>query len=269
MRSVELNILEAISRKLECVGFETIADNSPPFWRRPFGEGVYLAIGCTCERKSAQEVKFRTAYFVQSCYVTEVEHALSLSPVHDSAVRSAFDAWQTVLTAELFWLVLNGSPPKELTWWSAISGGEESAASTWWDDFLHYGGPFLASIDRLDRLIHWILHLDEYPHRTRYGLTKSSYATEYAAILLHYLGRTEEALRELHIEEQVVRAKVAQGRSDQRVLDATLRTNEHLMQFFRREAGDPVQPERVRPRYQIQCAMFQAPFWHSARRGRC
>ena len=113
-----------------------------------------------------------------------------------------------ILQISLHWLLLNAEPAIERLSWYAETDGVESCADQAITDFVRFGLPFLEKIDTAEKLIHLLQKIDDYPKRTPAHGPRSADPNCYAALLLHRLGRNNEAVEELDTAMRIETARI-------------------------------------------------------------
>jgi len=226
----EVLLRQIMDRKLQTFGFECEKlDSQVSFWRRLWGEGIFIAITSEIKPVSTVEARFGATLYVQSKFVTAViVEAQCAGP----PLRGGFSEGETVAAVSLRWLALNGEPPRDKIDWLFREDFGEMDIDRWWSDFCTYAGPFLRQADTPRKLANLVRNLDRYPHRTKYGLEKHLSSAEFAAILSRYDGDNHLAAVDFAEELEIRRSLVARGVLKPAALAAAIDTQSKLNALF-------------------------------------
>ncbi len=167
---------------------------------------------------------FNIHLFIGSDRQTEVENAIGTWECYrlDPLERvSAPQGATAVLHESLQWLMARWEP--RLTSFSDAFARWEAVPSTQAevcvDDVMHFfdrqGNDFFEYVGTPIKLANTLCDLDNFPGRTAKSGPGSVAAGEYAAVLLHDMGMTEEARKELDLSLRILQARVNRGERQQ------------------------------------------------------
>jgi hypothetical protein len=198
----------AIDAQVTGLGFEFDRDD-PGFlaWTRPMYSKARFFVRLLeqkCSRKGG--LQFGVQLGVASSYLMEVENEVKsweCGAGHFSPDAFPYREPIAAVMISLHWLLLNANPPvKTRLSWDATPETAEAGARQLRDDVEHYGLPFLRQVDTPDKLIDLLKNIENYPRKLREPGPRSSDSGAYAALLLHQLGRSDEAIEELEISRR-------------------------------------------------------------------
>lgn len=180
-------------------------------WSKSLGSGISHAIDFDCFEDKGRRY-FRSGLSVYSDQVHsmlekikywECSADLPIQPPSKTCVLFAGDVEWWAEYSENKEMLLNER--RYRAWFVAENTSQE--VLVWGQTFEQYGVPLLAALDTPEEVVDFLQHLERYPKSM--GGPVSANREIYTALLLHSLGRTAEALKELEIKEAHLKALLA------------------------------------------------------------
>ena len=121
-----------------------------------------------------------------------------------------------ILVIGLRWLIRAWHEPKGTQWpvpgWSNVPNEDAAVCADGLGRFLDMHMPTLVPLlASPDALAHTMLNLETFPGKFDANGPGSACRSVYTAVLLHHAGRTDEAMKELDLQERQVSARVHSG----------------------------------------------------------
>ncbi len=213
-------------------------------WRRPLFDGYELELSLMAQDASLSSgvFDFTPALFVVSERQATVWNESRLwecsNLVRGNRAEPETVA-ATIVVIGLRWLIRAWHEPKGTAWpvpgWRRVRNEDAVGCA---DEVAHFLGlhlpRFLTFVRTPEALAHTMLNFESFPGNDDGNGPISSNRSVYAAILLHDLGRTDEALKELSLEERQDIAAVHRGMNPQH-LDVTRCRIERLSRWMKGE----------------------------------
>ncbi len=204
-------------------------------WSKSLGGGISHGIDFGCFEDNGRR-HFRSGLSVYSDQVHSMLEKikylecsgenLPIQPPSNTCVLFAGDVeWWAEYSENKEMLLTEGC---YRAWLVAENASQEVLA--WEQTFEQYGVPLLATLDTPEKVIDFLQHLENYPKRM--GGPVSAGREIYTAILLHSLGRTAEALKELKIKGVHLNALLARDEYYRRGYEVSMCEIKKLRDFF-------------------------------------
>ncbi len=210
-------------------------------WRRPLFDGYELELSLMADdaRLAAGYFGFTPNLSVVSQRQTHVWNELRLWECINLMrpnISKAPSGPLAILTTGLRWLLRAWHLPQGEAWpvpaWSKVTNGDAMVCANELGDFLDLHLPrFLALTATPEALAHTMLNLETFPGKFDGNGPLSACRSVFSAVLLHDLGRTDEATRELELQRRHDEAAVERG-LDARYLEVTRCQNLRVMHWM-------------------------------------
>lgn len=234
-----------LSRRIEDIGFAWEgayfdAEVGLAKWRRPLFSGYELELSLMADdsRLPAGYFGFSPDLAVVSQRQTQVWNELCLwdclNLMRPNISGPASEPLMILVTS-MRWLLRAWHTPNGTPWpvpsWGKVSNEDAMSCANEFGTYLDMHLPrYLALISTPESLVHTMLNLETFPGKFDGNGPLSSCRSVFTAILLHDLGRTDEAIKELDLQRRQDEAAVQRGR-DARYLEVTLCQNARLIQW--------------------------------------
>jgi hypothetical protein len=208
-------LIETLDPALRLRGYTRLdsdLDGSPfAKWNKPFFEDVELVVTIYLLPRSIGIVEFTASIDLCSRVLTDFHNSIEIwecgHPIFMIDQRPSAAA-TTIIGAEMHALVLNGSPKKMRTVWSATIANVKEAVQEFETEYDQYVVPFVDSVSSYEQLVDCFATRDSYPFRD----SVSGFATDSTslmhAFLLSRIGKITDAIEEIEVGKRIAIAEI-------------------------------------------------------------
>ncbi|APV49620.1 hypothetical protein BWI17_07980 [Betaproteobacteria bacterium GR16-43] len=196
-------VIDEIHLRLEARGFRREKPRSDDsrfaWWSKPaFGDCIFLLEFLGSPPRGG-EIEFLISLGVGSSRYTETENHVKVWECDPLWPQAPMEYPLDLVRVALHWLQLNADPTIPRQGWSASAESARACAAQVDRDFEVFGLPFLESVSTSAALIHLLQNIDAYPRKIAAQGPGSGEASLCAALLLHWDGQRDAAIRELDL----------------------------------------------------------------------